>query len=41
MTVGLSMSKNINVRLVVDAIEQAFRNREEEAGLVFHSDRRN
>lgn len=39
MIVGWSMSKHINAKLVVDAIEQAFRNREVEAGLIFHSDR--
>jgi putative transposase len=39
MIVGWSMSKDINAKLVVDAIEQAFRNREVEAGLIFHSDR--
>ena len=39
MIVGWSMSKNINAKLVVDAIEHAFRNREVEAGLIFHSDR--
>jgi putative transposase len=39
MIVGWSMSKNVNAKLVVDAIEQAFSKREVESGLIFHSDR--
>lgn len=39
MIVGWSMSKNINAKLVADAIEHAFRNREVGTGLIFHSDR--
>lgn len=39
MIVGWSMSKNIKAKLVTDAIEQAFMNREVDAGLIFHSDR--
>ena len=39
MIVGWSMSNRINAQLVTDAIDQAFINREVEAGLIFHSDR--
>jgi transposase InsO family protein len=39
MIVGWSMSNRINAKLVTDAIEQAFMNREVEPGLIFHSDR--
>jgi|WetSurMetagenome_2_1015567.scaffolds.fasta_scaffold323510_1 putative transposase len=35
------MNKNIKAKFIADAIEQTFRNRDVEAGLVFYSDRGN